>query len=388
MYKIVSLALASCLTLSAQVIPNQPGQWVPDGFMLHEGFPCTGTIVDASDVIRLKLPSPIQRAPDAPNTMATGIHHPPFWARDHYYCVSFRVIQDKDKAPVQRTTLHRFETSGWKELGRLDTKPSVGTIKIIPCDQDRFIAISSKEDMNSAQNPRDRSPFYSLKLRENGEFVIGSRIDPECEPMGKEPDWFGLPALSPLIITEDHATLLHRSTGLYWVFSLQNGSLRRSGRMLPEITDEVIRKKEARDAILSQHPMPNQTILCLARAEGAPAGDTESPEKAVEKLMKEHPGMDAKDALRIYTQKKREQLETNPFPRWLALDPEKGTVARLIPPPLGAPDFLDSRKGVAWRPLPDGNLRYGRVVPKTEAPAPAAPRNTQGAAASPQAARE
>ena len=72
----VFLFLALGLVARAQVVPNQPGQWVPKGFLVTEGMlPCRGAVLDAADRVQLRLPLPPKQEGER-----GGMPFPPFWA--------------------------------------------------------------------------------------------------------------------------------------------------------------------------------------------------------------------------------------------------------------------------------------------------------------------
>lgn len=351
--------------LSAQIWPSQPGQWVKEHFLIQEGFPSHALLLDAGNQVMLKIPS-LKEAPNFPlppeqRAMNTAV----LWFEGAYFACAFGKQEfDTEGKAFDRFTLAKDDGQGWRRFAELKTARDVGLLKFIPCTQGRFIGISSKEDLSGAK-AAERSPFYRLRKATEGlELERDGVIAPGLEGLKRHLEWFTLPAVSPIVMLGHHAVVLNRLTGLYWIFSLEKADLVHSGRLFPKVTDEMISKGGFADAVYSLHPEKDGTLLVAAQSEEHFTQEKSDPSREVAALLKANPSLTAKDATRIFSQKQQDAAQRSPFICWYRIDPEKGTVKRLVSAPPGAQELREGGKPVAWRPLPDGSVRMGGISPK------------------------
>lgn len=356
----VFLFLALGLVARAQVVPNQPGQWVPKGFLVTEGMlPCRGAVLDAADRVQLRLPLPPKQEGER-----GGMPFPPFWADGAFQVIAGSFGTGPEGQELLHTRLYRYEQNAWKVAGRLDCHAAKGLVKLIPCRDGRAIALTSREDLRGAKAPGERSPFCRLTLGEDGAYRVEGSLDPGMEQVCKDAFFFRIPSVSPILFGKDCATVLHRHSGLFWVFSLETGGLLRSGRLFDAVTDELIRQERTKDLVEALHPLPDGRILLLVHPLDDVLERQETPEQQAKRLLKDNQTLGAAEIAAFYKDRQRIQAERAPAYHWFAFDPEKGGLERLVPPPAGVLEFYDRDRGSCWRPLPDGTVRWGRVVPK------------------------
>jgi hypothetical protein len=207
-----------------------PGRWAGDLYFVDNFTPVfTGgtfekCFIDENNKIHNKIPN-ITKAknfPVSPEFLRYSLDSS--WHDDASYAfASGDREKNEDGSLFIRYTLANWRDNEWHFLG--DYKlfaPSFGSLNFIPCDNGRFIVISSNLDLTNNERP-DRTPFHRMSLPEGKtELRIDAPIDHGQEDLRRDmhlPECFGLAYGSKIIKTDCYAVLVNTKTGLYWVFS-------------------------------------------------------------------------------------------------------------------------------------------------------------------------
>jgi hypothetical protein len=361
--------LASGMPASAQV---EPGQWVGDSYLVDQPrstTPLTPSkhLIDERNRIKRTIPH-IADAVDFPvppsyRTMMTRS----FWHNDALYAITAggsrldETLEDGSKVTLWTLAKWR-EDNGWQFVGsyRAGTK---SLLLAIPCDNDRFIIVTSGTDLTSSKNVSQWSPFHRMTLAtEKKELRWSAAIDHGMDDIRKhmpDSDFLAMVFNSRVAVTDDYAVLVNRETGLYWVFSLEKATLRHSGNIFKSVTPEMIAKGGFPHAILSVHPEKNGTILVSAQEESAFMSETGDAIKEAQEMRGKNPDMSVKDIHKVMELREEELADRSPLLVWYRIDPEKGKAERLGVPPVGAAYIREGTKNDYWRPMPDGSVRMG-----------------------------
>jgi len=349
------------LLLSATAIPlfaQYPGQWVEDLFLVHiqDPFKPLSAFVDENSAVRKKIPNVADALdfPIPPEYRSTATKS--YWHNGALYTLADgrRETNSETGKEFKRWILAKWQDDQWHLLGRYTTEVNE-VLKIIPCDDDRFIAIS-RTDLTGG-NGRDKTPFVRMSILEGEEEL---RIDaPIAHGMDdvdmSNPDIFSLACFSSIAMTDRYAVVLNTKTGLYWIFSLETASLKRAGKLFGKATPEWIAKGGNSAAILCVHPEKDETVLISAQPEEyiMKASDVNAEVNA---MIKQKPM--TLDEVREF---RRERLQfvahENQFVVWHRIHPEDGRVEKDVAP-LGADHTKHGTYG-QWRPMPDGSVKMG-----------------------------
>jgi hypothetical protein len=294
-------------------------------------------------------------------------------------------------------------------------------IKAIPIDNNRFIIVSNRSDLID-DNRAERTPFHlaaspspseiqtarfvnfypfrqsreqtwrrfspawrdgelggipkelneeeTAKFNEQLRIRLLSPIDHGREDLRKymsDPAWFALAWRSAVAITGDYAVLVNQQTGLYWIFSLRNGSLKKTGNIFKKMTPEILneggffRTGTVRMPVICVNPEKDGTILVAAEDEDFFLTEKGDPGKEANEIWQNMPEPKTmQDFANIFDQKERELYERNPYIVWYRLYPEEGRVEMLSQAPEGGTLNRGDARG-AWRPMPDGSVRMGHL---------------------------
>jgi len=170
-------------------------------------------------------------------------------------------------------------------------------------------------------------------------------------------------------MTDSFATLISPTTGLYWIFSLETASLKRTGNIFRNVTPEMISKGGfSGGAVLCAHPEKDGTVLVSAQMENLFIYETSNVEKEIGELMQQNPAMTGREALDLFRARKKELADRSPMIDWYRIYPESGKVEKLGLPPEGGATEREGGKNDIWRPLPDGSVRMGPLNLKSAEP--------------------
>jgi hypothetical protein len=176
-----------------------------------------------------------------------------------------------------------------------------------------------------------------------------------------DPAFVELPFMSDIVMAKNYALLINRKTGLYWVFSLEKASLVTSGMIFKEIKPKQILSGGFPNAILCIQPEKEGTVLVAAQDEAAFMTEEGDSIKEINELLRENPEIPVDEMYKIYSARREELANRNPFITWYRIYPENGRVEKLASPPFGGSVLRDGGKNDFFRPMSDGSVQHGPI---------------------------
>jgi len=362
-----------CLLLAGTVAFTQdsPGQWVGDLYHVScytNSFKRSSALIDENNKIHKIIPD-IKLEKDFFKQKRESFFNYPNWYNAALYVTDLGSMEkNKDKSGFERWTFAKYQNDKWHSLGYYKMESGDNLLKIIPCDNDRFIVIFLR---NKGMDPKSRSkmtPFHLMSLHpDKTEFSIDESIDHGQEALRiARPNYFELAYKSDIIMTDRHATLLSKDTGLYWIFSLENASLLKAGNIFKEETAKMIGEGGFTNSpILCANPEKQGTLLIAAQEEAFFTTETRNFWQEYNKLINIEPyrRMSDEDVMeKLYVPMHREFVNRSPFIVWYRLNPETGEVEKLKEPPVGGSNLRDEGKNDIWRPMPDGSVSTAPIL--------------------------
>jgi len=355
-----ALSFAVWPPLAAQM---EPGQWANDLYLVraHE-HPPRLLFLDENNGVRDTVPS-AAKAADISISLENLSDTYSFWHNGAVCTMVWSHEKDDAGRRHNRWAFARWQEGEWHYLGNYKTEPGV-LLHFFPCDDGRFILISSDRDLDSNNRP-DRSPFARASFPEGKtELRVESSIDHGQDELRKYmagPKCFGLAWSSQVILTEGRATLLNYSTGLYWVFSLEKAALVKAGNIFSKVTPEMAAKGGFSQAVLCANPEKEGTVLVSAVEESFFTTETKNPFDIVNKGTRDgsiKPEEATSELMRLL----EERAQRNPHINWYRIHPN-GKAEKLGAPPVGAELVRDGEKNLneVWRPMPDGSVKMGHI---------------------------
>jgi hypothetical protein len=362
--------LTSAIPAFAQL--NGAGQWVGDLYMVDQThvFPYPKALVDDENRIVNAIPS-ISKATDfpVPSNNRLGISLRPLWHDGALYAVACggagAVETNEDGSKFMRHTFAKWSDGKWIFLGDYKTPEEIFLV-VIPCDQERFIVISTSDLTGNNSNPLISSPFHRMSLLPGKkELRLDASIDHRTDELRNRQVDITIAYDSQIIMTDSYATIINYDTGLYWIFSLEKASLTHSGKIFKSITNDMIAKGNIHRPILYANPEKNGRILISASEEAAFLTETGDTVKERREMLEKNPDLSIKD-MEIFMQRRLKELgERNPYIVWYSIDAVNGKVEKLSSPPIGATLTRDGTNQ-SWRPMSDGSVKMGPIEVKQE----------------------
>jgi hypothetical protein len=356
-----TLLLASCAIAYAQ---PEPGQWVEDLYLVQGmGKPMAPphVFIDENNVIRKTIPS-IADALDFPVPVEQRQYaQRGYWYNDAFYITAFgRPETNENGEEFRRWTLAKWEDDEWHFVGECRTDASE-FLSFIPCDNSRFIAIFRNADLPNNKGA-NRTPFFRASIPEGKmELKMDSPIAYGMDDLDMtDPNIFGLASRSRIIIADGFAVLISKSTGLYWVFSLETASLKRTGKVFKDATAKWISNGGNSGAVYYINPEKDGAILLSAHPDEALDEFTGDIQRESNEMARQSPM--TLEAATKWREERRKVLDSQyPFFVWHRIEPESGRSKKAEPPPIGASLVKDDKIGPLWRPMPDGAVKMGRL---------------------------
>ncbi|MCL1893214.1 MAG: hypothetical protein FWG02_03105 [Holophagaceae bacterium] len=367
------LLLCQLLALGSYIFAQQiPGQWVDDLYLvsINDSTAPPSLLVDENNIIRKKI-LPLVNADGFPiSGVYLSVSTNMCWHEGALYTLAYgggKYETNKDGTKFKRWTLAKWEDESWHLVGSYNTDITE-SLKIIPCDNGRFIAISKSNmgtDLNGNSGP-DRTPFVRMSIPEGSTQLKISA--PIAHRMGEDiplPSLFRAAYLSRVIIAGKFAVLLSKSTGLYWIFSLETATLKHAGKIFGKATPEWVVNNGNSTAILCANPEKDGTVLISAQEEDAilspDAGDAQREFNKAN--FNKPPDLQNKSIIDLITEaeqtikaREKELRDKNPFAVWHRIYPEVGEIDRDVFPEGAA---LIREESDIWRPMPDGTVKMG-----------------------------
>ncbi|MCL1893206.1 MAG: hypothetical protein FWG02_03065 [Holophagaceae bacterium] len=418
---IISLLMGQCAFAQ-----KDPGQWVNG---LYSVFGRAGdslfsrptVLIDEKNIIQSEIPS-LSKAVNFPVPASfRTICLKPLWHNGILYVLARggATEEKEDGTEFMRFTFARYQDDTWEFLGFLETPPGE-MIRVIPCDNDRFILVSNKTDL--IDNKRlDRSPFclatlakppvkssfptnipagvpFNPVMNREDRSIVGAVVsrnatdsqralvsthnatniikldssiyhgmDDIKDKMSDEA-WFGLAGSSLTTMTDNHVTLINYQTGLYWIFSLEKANLVWAGNIFQKVTPEFLASKNFLKGsiavpILCFNPEIDGTILIASEDENFFLTDGSDTNKEATEIFQAMPEPKTRqDYIRIFERLEKERHERNPFVVWYRLFPESGRVEKLPDAPNGGSLLKSEFLTTTFRPMPDGSVKMGNII--------------------------
>ncbi len=379
------LFLATTAIFSQDFAAFKPIQWVtPTSFLFNLKNSDVSGIADfTGKSTKFTRPHKVDSPAGAVGPMA-GMPGDAFQFGGRTYCTGYQIT---GVAKDQMTTrLWIRELQGWRHMASLVVPRRKGAALIQPLENGRFLAIA-KGNLDSEAAPGQGSPFSILTLDERDQLQFRTALDPELPKLDSLPELKFLIPFGLAIRTPDHLTLILQKTGMYWVFSLENGSLQRSGRLYASLTDDLLLQGLPWPLVLHAQPLPDGDLIWSSRSEAAITGARQGLAD-LKRLEMETGKASLQDQHRWVEAWKSKRMELNQqFPDvvWWRFSPRSGTFTKLNPPPPGARETLaglSDESAFHWIPTGTGQVRVTDsdfsafapkeppTKPKVEAPQP------------------
>ncbi|MCL1909062.1 MAG: hypothetical protein FWG12_06825 [Holophagaceae bacterium] len=368
--------LASCLSAFAQ-IGRFPGQWVGDFFSVEDAMNKSAIyLVDRDCIVREEISS-VSYIDDFPiaREHRRGILNS-VWFNDALYSLAYGsdpFEKDAEGTSFRRLIFAKWQDDEWHYLGEYKHVHPTLRLQAIPCDNDRFIVISEKEDL-AGNTGSQITPFVRMAVDIDKKVVrVHSSIDHGQDDLRQymsKQTCFDMAFRSHIIATGNLATLLNYKTGLYWTFSMETATLKKTGNIFSRVEPEMVAAGGWTDAILCAHPEKDGTILVSALEEGL--FTTQDDYVAEMRELAEVHNLNRPDATmtqgewaKLYMNRRTQVVNQNSAIVWYRLHPESGKVEKIIPPEGAA---IDREKGMKdlWHPKPDGSVQMTSVALKLE----------------------
>ena len=345
----------------AQDSPFRPGQWVEDSFLAASkqagrNRPILFDFKGHKEELPPIAPGSASKDGDAALSMLGSWYPGDYFHHDEtFYCNASKTEGAQNE--LLTSALFRKEKSAWVQVGKLSRPRQEGRIRFYPVDNDRFLGIS-KDPVQLSKDKRADSTFSLFKLDESGEFSFDRSLALDEKRLLKvDRSTLFIEALSAL--SKDRLLFVLPRLGLYWLFSLENGQIRKSGSIY-ELKDEHFTRKDYPSVVIGIQPQRDGTFLLAVRVpEVLTQGLGSLAEvKQVETLAGRTDPENLKKAVDLWMNRQSESVRRFPFIRWLEMS-ATGTVHHLDPAPFGVKEMLnnwDELRKFAFAPLPNGDL--------------------------------
>jgi hypothetical protein len=267
------------------------------------------------------------------------------------------------------SNLFRYHEDKWQLVGTHKEPASHhGFDLILPLQNGRFFGVRRSR---FARSGKMEAPFYELSLDEAGQFKVAGNLSG-----GIPPEWFNLPGITRYFQTvffDDVFCLVDRHPGWIWVFSRQDGALKRVVRIYEELDEASLKKNNFTSVVLHSQPTDDGLLLISARSRntagtddlihrvnqataGQPSVVSPPPEMGSSIRMLEPTKVADSDITTAF------QMHSEIV--WWTLDPLTGTLKAMVPPPEGAPQAINSMLDFMtfeWVPIWGGGVSFTTV---------------------------
>ena len=262
--------------------------------------------------------------------------------------------------PNQRSfATHQFHDHQWHQVSSLNCPQGKTQLDLVPLANGKVLVFDSN---------RDAKALVTI-YRPDGKGELG----PERTVDLGQPFQVLKPHLYttffgswPRVVTDRYVLVLHPPSGYWWAFSLENGDLRRQGKLFEEIEDKHLATPNI-PLILAVHPLPDGDVMLVSRD---PAYVTESAKEIASNLkfgqdLSATPP-DIQNAMAFAKKREWERDMLHPFLRWFRFSAEGGRFKPLKHPPIDGPEIVNSPKDLesarTWLPSGDGERVFPRAL--------------------------
>jgi hypothetical protein len=324
----------------------ETGQWTKDGFFLS-GFMKESLRLSAKGSARLVPESILPKeqrvkrpanAPPPPKHFGGKV----MVANDRMFFTAL----ERAETPVA-VLWERGPEGGWNATVRLAHRkrspyfpPVIG-----PLANGKYLVLNPNPPEDKPDGTEALSPFAVYRSNEKGELGLSSYIDPGIEKcQGNIHLRRDFTYLSSATIVDDCFIICGWKYGLFWVFSLEDGRIKRFFRLYNVIKDEDIAKNRSHQVILNYQPLKDGTLLVAARQEDGVkelAAALAEADAQGESLMQGFTNpQQVTEALRFLNRERDLIFRQFPFVAWYEIDPETGSKRKLELPPAGGKEML------------------------------------------------
>lgn len=366
------LCLGVCGSLVAQVTPGdlfrfEVGQWTERGF-LHSGFKRSTFLVRNGR--KEKIPEPV-----LPETqLSKGPPSVPTPPRNGGKMLSaggqmFFTALERGESAAAVLWAQDPINHVWRQTARLPIdrkrRGHNSPPNLFPLGNGKVLVLNP-DPPEDCKDPNEWTPFAVFRKNERNELSLSSTVDPGlAQWKGNTSLRMDFGYLSSATIVDDLLVVCGWRYGLFWVFSLEDGGLKRMVRLYDGVTDEDIRQQRNLEVVVHFQPLKDGNLLVAARAEDS----VKALGKALEKATRQAAALslpDADPALVMqdyqFLQREREAIAVEyPFIAWYELDPRTGSRRRKDAPPQGGKEMLPSIRELDtffWIPDERGGIRY------------------------------
>jgi len=376
-----------------------PGQWIGDSLLLQMRLLGTAFfIIDEHNAVKTEIPLVSSLTDfELPQQLRRTQSHFAYWCDDALYSLVYGADEkNNDGTPFKRFSAVKWQDDEWSYVGSYKCYVPMALLFLIPCDNNRFIAVSTVDLENNAG--ADRTPFARMVLNPETKDIrllasidhgqdelrryiasapsFSSREEFQKNVLAKGQDAidkyrsamasFNLAWDSQVIMTDGYATLLNFNTGLYWVFSLEHARLVKAGNIFRKATPEWVAKGGFTNAVLGAHPEKDGTVLISALQEETLMKAVDPREEIIKVQRQNNIGsrdatMTLKDHAEALFRGIKQSAEDNWMIVWYRLYPENGKVEKVVAPPLGSAFDREGGRNDRWRPMPDGSVKMGAI---------------------------
>ncbi len=246
------------------------------------------------------------------------------------------------------TTLFERKLEGWTPIALLPATAMKGFLPtLVPLKNGRFLVLGPPPTEEETKK-HVAAPFATYRLNDKGalEHLESGSFTPL--PFQNHPVLKNV-ALQPhaLTLTEDHLVLASPHYGVFWIFSLENGALRRTAQLFgEEVTKRMVEAKEGLVTVLNFQPLKDGDLLVSSlHADQLPdllkARQTFWADMRKIAPNRGNPPEAFENYGRVYAVRETEIRTTFPFVTWFTVKPSTGTVKRLETAPPGALSVRD-----------------------------------------------
>lgn len=239
---------------------------------------------------------------------------------------------------------------------------------LLPLDNGRYLVFMPpmEDDCKREWNAPRRHYFGIARRNERGELSMTDYGDLGIKNADKDPHIRRAFVFADAsVVTDDLLTLGCPEYGVFWTFSLKNGALKRSMALYEPPLEQMMQKGMGTLMLLNMQPLKEGNILVSAR-DGAFQGALATETAKLKQLMQPPPGTNidpkqARDRFRFQQQAIQDIYIQYPHVHWFELDPDKGSVRRRNPSPVGARDLIHTVLEVRnfyWLPDEDGRVHF------------------------------
>lgn len=267
----------------------------------------------------------------------------------------------------QREVLFEHKNNAWSEVAAVPSPDRKRRSHLVPLRNGRFLAFSPRDPELKPDQP---SPwFFGVYAKDDsGELRLRTMETMSDKAWHKDPNLRRmLLGLQASVVVEDHFVLCCPEYGQFWVFSLEDGRLRRTMEIYGGKAAKLLAGRSVPRMVTQFQPQKDGTLLIAARDEAVLDAIPELARRAELANQQVLGGPLSGDQIgaagRFVEMQYQEMLMQVPQQRWFELDPATGSVKRRNPSPVGALDLIphvspEAASKTFWMVDAEGKVSY------------------------------